>query len=119
MERMDDLEILQEKKDGIHIVRLKGVLDSSTCMNFGVIFKTIAEKPGLNLLLDLKDLSYINSVGIGTIVANVRKIQSTDGRACFYRVSNEVKHVFDLTGLSNIFYFFDDEDSALKFLAGN
>ena len=114
---MDNLDIVQEKKDGIHIVRLDGVLDSSTCMNFGVVFNAIAEKSELLLILDLKKLKYINSVGIGTIVSNIRKIQNADGKACFYQVSDEVKHVFDLTGLSNIFFFFDDEASAVNFLS--
>jgi anti-sigma B factor antagonist/stage II sporulation protein AA (anti-sigma F factor antagonist) len=119
MEKMDDLEIFQEKKGNISILRLKGIMDSSTCMQFGIQFKEIAERPGLLLILDLKELSYINSIGIGTMVSNIRKIQSSEGRVCFFQVSEEVKHVFDLTGLSNIFFFFDDEDSALKFLTGN
>ncbi|OHD57674.1 MAG: hypothetical protein A2014_12875 [Spirochaetes bacterium GWF1_49_6] len=119
MEKMDDLQIFQEKKGNMLILRLKGIMDSSTCMQFGILFKEIADHPGMHLILNLKELTYINSIGIGTIVSNVRKIQNTDGMVCFYQVSNEVKHVFDLTGLSNIFFFFDDEDSAFKFLAGN
>lgn len=53
--------------------------------------------------LDLTELDYISSAGLRVLVASEKLAQSRGGRMRLLHPADEVKEVFDMTGLIDIF----------------
>mgnify|MGYP001558977068 CR=1 FL=1 len=64
------------------------------------------------LVVDLSGLDYISSAGAGVFIGAIGTAQENDGNIILMRPSPNVKEVFDLLGLSQIFTFKDNRDDA-------
>lgn len=114
---MKEFTIEKDEKDGIIIIRLSGDMDTQTCLEFSDFFRELSQPEGIHLLIDLQNLTYINSLGVGTLIGNIQRIQSRKGAVCFLKTSPEVEHVFNLAGITHLFQFFESESDALKYLS--
>lgn len=51
------------------------------------------------VVLDLREVSFIDSAGVRLVLHNARVLESADGALSVVRGSREVRRVFDLVGL--------------------
>lgn len=62
------LDIEMEFKKGILIVRLKGILNTETIPGFKKRFEIVIKENGIKyVLLNIKQLSFIDAIGLNTI----------------------------------------------------
>jgi anti-anti-sigma factor len=64
----------------------------------------------VNSVLNLKDVSHIDSTGLGTLVFVLAKLRKATGRLALVNLNRS--HLFLLTKLALAFEFFDDEHKA-------
>ncbi len=95
------------------VLLLKGRLDASTAKELKDIFTDQLKGGRLKLILDLSALTFIDSSGLGTIVAGLRGFSSKGGDICVAGMNDQVRTLFELTRLSRVFTSFDSVDSAL------
>lgn len=114
----EGLKIETNVVDDIHIIKLDGVIDISTNMQFGVYLGNLIKDRTYPLIFDMQNLSYINSMGIGTLVSNIKKVINDGKKIGFIFVSDEVKHVFEMTGLLSLFDLYDSQEDAIKAVRG-
>lgn len=114
---MPAFQILKEKlAEGIVLLTVRGFLDAHT---FEELEKTINDlfEAGIHrLAVDLSGLDYISSAGAGVFIGAIGTAQESDGNIILMRPSPNVKEVFDLLGLSQIFTFKETRDEAIKAL---
>ena len=67
-----------------------------------------------NLLLNLKDVSYIDSGGLGTLVSLYTTARNAGGALKLEHVTQRVHDLLKLTKLATIFEVFDDEQVAVQ-----
>jgi anti-sigma B factor antagonist len=92
------------------VLRVKGSIDSDTAPAFERQLETLLEQKHHRLLVDLSDVEYISSAGIGIFVGMVQRFRALpqgDLKVC--RAAKKVMKVFDAIGLSDLLDFFDDE----------
>ena len=77
----------------------------------------MAKEGRKKILLDLGDLTYLDSSGIGVLVASFATLTNQGGQLKLLRLTNRVKDLLLLTKLYTVFEVFDDETSALRSLA--
>jgi len=84
------------------LVVLKGELDLACANNLKEeLYKAVEEKFA-DVVIDMTDLEYIDSTGIGVLVGLMKKLR-TDGKDI--KISNakdNVKRIFKITGLDQI-----------------
>jgi anti-sigma B factor antagonist len=66
------------------------------------------------ILLNLGDVSYIDSTGIGELVAGLRSAAKAGGSMKLLDPTGRVKHLLQMTNLNTIFETYDDEANALR-----
>jgi anti-sigma B factor antagonist len=71
-----------------------------------------ADKP-LRLLVNLTEVTYMDSSGVGLLVEAYRKIKEYDGRLILFGLSPRVRSVFEVTKLDNFFRIVETEAEAL------
>lgn len=123
---------IEQAKEPIAVMRLKGSLDASNFLEVVTKAQEIYQKPARNLLIDLSEVPYISSAGlvalhkISLLYSGVSQEVEENTRPDFTHSSTARKHVkllspqpavdqiLDTAGLKLFFKVFNDLDSALK-----
>jgi anti-sigma B factor antagonist len=79
--------------------------------------RDLAAKGNKKLLLNLSDVSYIDSSGIGELVSGFTTITNNGGQFKLVGLSRRVKDLLQITKLYTVFEVFDDETEAVRSFA--
>ena len=79
--------------------------------------KNLAAKGEKKLLLNLSDVSYIDSSGIGEMVSSFTTVTNHGGQLKLLGLNKRVKDLLQITKLYTVFEVFDDEASAVRSFA--
>ncbi|MCE9597862.1 MAG: STAS domain-containing protein [Spirochaetia bacterium] len=104
------MELATRKKGKHLIVALVGELN---LYNVGEVKAQITAAVGADtssLVMDFKDLKYIDSSGIGLMAQLKKKYTAGSGQFGLMGVSKEVMDVLRITALDNFFVFFSSEE---------
>ena len=66
------------------------------------------------ILLNLGEVSYIDSSGIGELVSGFTTVANSGGQLKLLNLTKRVKDLLQITKLSTVFEIFEDESKALK-----
>ncbi len=86
----------------------------------GLVRSTIKEliaAGSRNILLNLQDVTYIDSAGLGELVGSYATVASHGGAIKLLNVQGKVKDLLQMTKLYTVFAAFDDEAAALRSFA--
>lgn len=112
---MPAFQITKEKlPDGIIIITVKGFLDAHTYEQFEKTLDELFDANVYRIIVDLSGLDYISSAGAGVFIGAIGVIQENNGNIILMNPTPNVKEVFDLLGLSQIFSFASDRESAIR-----
>jgi anti-sigma B factor antagonist len=70
-----------------------------------------------NILLNLQDVSYIDSAGLGEIVGAYATVANQGGAIKLLNVQGKVKDLLQVTKLYTVFVTFSDEQAAIRSFA--
>jgi anti-sigma B factor antagonist len=76
--------------------------------------KDLASRGQKKLLLNLADVSYIDSSGLGALVASFTTIKGQEGQIKLLKLTSKVHDLLQITKLLTVFDVFTDEATALK-----
>ena len=112
-----DLEVVE--RSGVAVVRLAGKLAAGVGDRqlHDLIDELLAENRK-RILLDLTEVSGIDSSGVGELVAALRVTRELGGELKIFRVRGHVQRVLHLTQALPLFEVFDDEDAAIAAFDG-
>lgn len=71
-----------------------------------------------NLLINLRNVTYIDSAGLGELVGSYATISNMGGNIKLLHVEGKVKDLLQITKLYTVFVTFSDEAAALKSFTG-
>ena len=66
------------------------------------------------ILLNLEDVSYIDSSGIGELVSGYTQIQEMGGQLKLLKLTKRVRDLLQITKLYTVFEVFDEEATAIR-----
>jgi anti-anti-sigma factor len=98
------------------VIKLGGRLDAESTIDFNVAWESCVENGALHLVLDLAELQYISSAGLGSVVRLAKQLQSRGGSVSLCGVKGLVREVFQVTNLLSIFRVFDSPEAACQSL---
>jgi anti-sigma B factor antagonist len=108
------LEIELEKLPRLHIVTLRGRLDSAGTPAFEASMKSVIESGEARILIDCADLRYVSSVGLGVFVASGQSLGSAGGGLYFAGLTPHVRSVFEMVGFLGLFEIYPSRADALE-----
>jgi len=100
--------------DGV-ILDISGDIDlaNSPAMR-KVLLGEIKEKHTRKVYLNLKNVRYIDSSGIASLVEGLKASRDNGARMILYGLSPSVREVMELSRLQKIFEIYDNEEQALS-----
>ncbi len=112
---MPDFEIQTKKlQNAITFISVRGFLDAHTFEEMERTINDLFEQRSHKLVVDLSRLDYISSAGAGVFIGAIGTAQENEGNIILIKPSANVKEVFDLLGLSQIFSFADTVEEAVR-----
>ena len=78
------------------------------------IDEIISSKPINNIIFDFKNISFMDSSGIGVIIGRYRKISLEGGKVIAININDRVKKIFDISGLNKIIGVYDTYEEAVS-----
>lgn len=104
-------------KYGVLCIRLEGELDHHTADLLRERVNVVMEEEIVqHILLNLGDLSFMDSSGLGVILGRYKKIASLGGEMVVCSISPTVRRLFELSGMFKIIRLETDEEYALHTL---
>ena len=90
------------------VIQPKGILDSVNTNNLRRdILDTINEEVKI-ILLDLRDITFMNSSGLGALVATLKAVKAEGAELALCSLSDQVRIIFELSRMERIFQVFED-----------
>jgi anti-sigma B factor antagonist len=109
------LHIEQRESEGIVILDLKGPLTlGHGDLELRDRLPALHQSGRVNILLNLKDVTDIDSTGLGTLVFGLARLRKSGGRLALVNLNPAHLALFLFTKLSIAFEFFDDEQEAIN-----
>lgn len=110
-----ELNIQSKAQGDAYIVDVRGEIDlySSTMLREYII-NIIKQHHPRALVVELSDVSYIDSSGIATLVEGLQLARKTDTRFKIAGLSKRVMEVFELVRLETVFDIYATEEEALR-----
>ncbi len=89
-------------------------LDAHNSPELKAEINRLFEEGAQNLLIDLKDVRFIDSSGLGVLVSGFKNASTRQGSLKLSSLQTQVKSMFELTRLHRVFDIFQTTDEALE-----
>jgi len=108
------LRMSTRQVDGVLVVDCSGrvVFGEESASLRDMVKKLLAESP--KVVLNLREVNYIDSGGLGTLVSLYTTARNAGGAVKLARLSQRVGDLLQITKLLTIFEVFDDEEVAAQ-----
>lgn len=102
--------------DGPNYIALIGYLDAHTVRELEEASRRTLDSGNAKLILDLQQLQYISSAGIGAIMALLQQLRRRRGDMIVLQPRPKVHEMLELLGFTDIFQIVPDRAAAMALL---
>jgi anti-sigma B factor antagonist len=109
------ITITERRVGNVTVLELKGRLvffDGAAVLRAHL--SELVDQARLNFVIDLCDVTYMDSFGVGVIAAKYVSIRRKGGELKLSRLSPRCRHVLGISGLLRILESFDSEEAAIQ-----
>lgn len=108
------MEIKVTESNGVAVLSVQGRLDLSSGSSLKEQIKQLFNDDKSNVHLNLSDVEFINSSGLGSLVSIMKETRLRKGRLTLSNLASYVQEIFDITQLSHIFEIYATQEEALS-----
>lgn len=112
---ISDLELDTEVNGALGQIRLSGQVDMSNCHQLGEAIDSLLDVGANRLVINGKNLNFIDSSCLGMLVSALRRIRESDGRMALV-VNPYIERVITVAGLSPFFEVYYSPEEAIELL---
>ncbi|NQT95608.1 MAG: STAS domain-containing protein [Candidatus Omnitrophica bacterium] len=108
------MQIAERKSNDVTVFDVDGDIDINSSPDVRKTFeKPIGEKTA-KLVINLSNVSYIDSSGLATLVELLKRARSYGGKIRLSNLAAKVKSLFEITKLEKLFDIYDTEEEAVS-----
>lgn len=96
------------------IIELRGEVDLHHSPALHAALVHVAKARPKRLIVNLSEVPYMDSSGIGTFVEVFRRVSAYKGKMIFFGLTSRVRSVFEITRLDRFFTICETEEQAAK-----
>ena len=109
------MKIHQKELYGAVVLELNGKLTGGPeAETFRNIFRTLMEEGKKNIIVNLKKVDWINSTGLGILIAGYTSVRKAGGDLVLCNVGDRIDSILYVTKLNLLFQAFDSEEEAAE-----
>ncbi|MBT2759611.1 anti-sigma factor antagonist [Mesobacillus foraminis] len=97
-----NISIDVKEKDTAIELTVSGEIDAYTAPKLRETLFPLSEENGVNMVVDLSGVSYMDSTGLGVFVGVFKNVRANDGQFKIVGLSERLQRLFEITGLADI-----------------
>lgn len=97
-----NIKIDKQQNDEVVVVKVAGEIDAFTAPKLREELAALADGKSKVITVNLKDVSYLDSTGLGVFVGLFKQVKTIDGELRLIEMSDRLKRLFEITGLSHV-----------------
>ncbi|MBU9723805.1 MULTISPECIES: STAS domain-containing protein [Bacillaceae] len=101
------IDLQEGKKESV--LYLDGEVDVYTAPNLKESLYPLAEESGKKVIVDLKNVNYIDSTGLGIFIGALKATDKSNSKLVIRGVDARVKRLFEITGLNEVMDIVSDQ----------
>ena len=103
-----------ENRDGVQLVHVSGPLDSMTHEQFKTLLDPLVNTPGVHIVLDCENLSYVNSKGLALLGRYQRVVIQTLSFFGIAGLNRRITKTIELLGMSKLVRLYPTVEEAMQ-----
>jgi anti-sigma B factor antagonist len=107
------MEIRTKQEGNVAVLTLSGRLDLASGSTLKEHLKRLFEKNITSVHLNMAEVEFINSSGLGALVSVMKEVRLLKGRLTLSNLASYVQEIFEITQLSHIFEIYATEQEAI------
>ena len=108
------MDMVEERIDQVSVIQLIGRLDASEAPALKEKVDAIVARGGSKLLIDLQQVDFVDSSGLGTLVGCLKAMQKAEGVLKISSLQDHPLQLFETMRLTRVFDLYDSREEALK-----
>lgn len=108
------MKIKDQKINNAIVLEINGRIDTSNYGKIDEVFSKHLNKNENNIIVDFKEMDYISSSGLRILLTTFKKIKAKKGNFMLCSLQENIKEIFDISGFTNIFKIFANQEEAIK-----
>ena len=100
----------------IKVVQPSGLLDSTIAADFREEINRYVEDKADIIIVDFKDVTFMDSSGLGALVMSLKTIKTAGGQIFLCSINDQVRMLFELTNMDRVFDIFSNLETLKKHL---
>jgi len=110
-----DFNIIEE--NNIQILTISGeLIDKNQAIHLLNAVDELVEAGNNKLIIDIKDLKYMNSSGLNVLIQLLTKTRNNGGESVIFNVNKKITELLIITKLSTLFKIAETKEEAIKML---
>ncbi len=106
----------EDLSESISLVGLSGRLDQTVTPKVETALLKELEEGNGQLIVDMTEVSYVNSGGLRCLLTAWRKANEHEGRIVLCSLTDRVKDVFEIVGFDKVFEIYETRSLAVQAL---
>jgi anti-anti-sigma factor len=94
----------------IQVLQPIGVLNAAKTQEFRDKISEIQDSGAKIVLVDLKEVTFMDSSGLGALVLAFKTLRAADSKLVICSINEQVRILFELTGMDKVFEIFSTQD---------
>jgi len=112
------MKIKERRQDGVVVLELSGkVMGGPDSELFSSTLKQLIHEGESRVLVDLGNVTWVNSTGLGILISGYTTLKRSDGEMKLLNVSDRIESIFMVTKLYSVFDSFKNEEEAIASFA--
>ena len=107
------MEITATQEQDCAVLTLSGRMDATTTMDFDNAAQTMLKEGHTRILVDLKDLVYMSSAGLRSLLSLAKAVKSAQGCLCFCCLQPMVAEVFRISGFDRMLSVYAEREEGI------
>ena len=111
------MSIIERMINDVTVLDLEGNLALDENARFRKYFTGVIEAGVRKLIINLANVKYIDSCGLGELISCYAMLHQVDGHVKLLHLNNRLQHLLTITNLDSLFETFDSEPAAVSSFA--
>ncbi len=98
-----EVHVRASKAGSPRVVEVTGEVDVFSSHAFKAALTRELDKGNYSIVVDLSQVEYMDSTGLGVLVAAFKRARQHDGKIALFGLNRQLTKIFDMTGLCRVF----------------